>query len=219
MLTFYEWLINCSTISLIITNGSSINDDQNIDDILDGDIRIPVEMMLEYYNFSSFSGGQRMIQKLKKIVSNKNVPESGFQTEAAAARYESNLWSNKIVPYRISSNFSEKIRENIHKGIQQWEENTCLQFVPAEPHHVNYVEFVQRDFCSAGIGMLGGAQTINIASWCSQVGIVAHEIGHTIGFWHEHNRPDRDEYLTVNTSNIQDGRQYNFAKVLENKVD
>ena len=205
-------------ISLIITNGSSINDDQNIDDILDGDIRIPVEMMLEYYNFSSFSGGQQMIQKLKKIVSNKNVPKSSFQTEAAA-RYESNLWSNRIVPYRISSSFSEKTRANIHKGIQQWEENTCLQFVPAEPHHVNFVEFVEADFCSASIGMLGGAQAINIGSWCSQVGNVAHEIGHTIGFWHEHSRPDRDEYLTVNTTNIEDGLQINFAKVLENKVD
>ena len=99
-------------------DGSSINDDQNIDDILEGDIRIPVEMMLEYYNFSSFSGGQQMIQKLQKIVSIKNVPKSGFQTKAAA-RYESNLWSNKIVPYRISSNFSENIRENIHKRIKQ----------------------------------------------------------------------------------------------------
>ena len=204
-------------MSLMIAK-DTINIDQNIDDIiLDGDIRIPVEMMLEYYNFSSFSGGQQMMQKFKKIVSNKNAPKSDFQTEAAA-RYESNLWSNKIVPYRISSNFSEKTRTIIHKGIKLWEEKTCLQFVPAEPKHVNYVKFVQGDSCTSHIGMVGGRQKITISSLCKE-GNIAHEIGYTIGFWHEHNRPDRDIYVIINTSNIQYGKGYSFAKILENRIN
>ena len=42
------------------------------------------------------------------------------------------------------------------------------------------------------------------------MGTIAHEIGHVLGFHHEHSRPDRDEFILVNNTNIQDGKEYNF---------
>ena len=39
-----------------------------------------------------------------------------------------------------------------------------------------------------------------------------HELLHTLGFVHEHTRPDRDSFISVNTDNIQAGREGNFAK-------
>ena len=40
-----------------------------------------------------------------------------------------------------------------------------------------------------------------------------HELGHAVGFYHEHNRPDRDEHIEVRYNNVQEGLRTAFDKV------
>ena len=44
-------------------------------------------------------------------------------------------------------------------------------------------------------------------------GIIMHELGHVIGFYHEQNRPDRDNYIRVIQENIEDGYQELFERL------
>ena len=53
---------------------------------------------------------------------------------------------------------------------------------------------------------------MSIASFCS-LATVIHEIGHVVGFWHEHSRPDRDQYITVHQENIRPGYKPDFDKI------
>ena len=42
-----------------------------------------------------------------------------------------------------------------------------------------------------------------------------HELVHTLGFVHEHTRPDRDNFISVNTDNIEPGKEKNYEKRLQ----
>ena len=60
--------------------------------------------------------------------------------------------------------------------------------------------------CCSYVGRRGGGpQAISIGKNCDKFGIVVHELGHVIGFWHEHTRPDRDEHVSIIRDNIQPG--------------
>jgi len=50
-----------------------------------------------------------------------------------------------------------------------------------------------------------GPQAISISKNCDKFGIVVHELGHVIGFWHEHTRPDRGDYVHILYQHIMPG--------------
>ncbi|MEE6527798.1 hypothetical protein FKM82_029437, partial [Ascaphus truei] len=74
--------------------------------------------------------------------------------------------------------------------------------------------------CCSYVGRRGGGpQAISIGKNCDKFGIVVHELGHVIGFWHEHTRPDRDEHVSIIRENIQPGQEYNFLKMEPEEVE
>lgn len=62
-------------------------------------------------------------------------------------------------------------------------------------------------------------QGLSLGYGCVYNDIVLHELGHAIGFYHEHTRPDRDEYVDVNYDNIVDYWHRQFEKVEENETN
>ena len=76
---------------------------------------------------------------------------------------------------------------------------SCITFVPALPGSVNFVTIINGANCSSDLGMTGGEQHIFLNSGCFDDGLVTpvHELLHTLGFVHEHTRPDRDKFVKV----------------------
>ncbi len=56
------------------------------------------------------------------------------------------------------------------------------------------------------IGMVGGQQSLNIVTWGTPF-IIVHELLHALGFYHEHQRADRDTYVAIYCFNVQGGCQ------------
>ena len=57
--------------------------------------------------------------------------------------------------------------------------------------------------CQSHLGRKGGIQSITLSDNCRDKMVVMHEIMHALGREHEHQRYDRDKYVTVNWSNIK----------------
>ncbi|CCD70820.2 Zinc metalloproteinase nas-39 [Caenorhabditis elegans] len=145
---------------------------------------------------------------------------NGRVSRAATAKKE-RIWPEGIIPFVIASNFSGEHQHLFLRAMRHWENFTCVSFVPRQPHHKHYITFtVDKCGCCSYVGRRGeGPQAISIGKNCDKFGIVVHELGHVVGFWHEHTRPDRDMYVDIFYKSIQTGQDYNFEKSKPEEVD
>ncbi|WP_299440385.1 M12 family metallopeptidase [uncultured Aquimarina sp.] len=117
--------------------------------------------------------------------------------------------------YQVQNGFPNQQR--ITDAIADWEAKTPIRFVPRTNQN-NYVFFRTGGGCSSFVGRQGGRQDITLAGGCP-TGAVIHEIGHAVGLWHEQSRKDRDQYITINFGNIQNGLEFNFETYLQQGID
>ncbi|MET3035463.1 M12 family metallopeptidase [Chryseobacterium sp. NRRL B-14859] len=123
-------------------------------------------------------------------------------------------WPSGKIYYTIASNMGSINRDKIINAINQYNSSTNTQWI-ARTNQSNYVQFIFGSQTGsdgwAHIGYRGGVQTISLDQYIS-VGSVIHEMGHTVGLYHEHTRQDRDQYVRIIWDNIQNGQSYNFDK-------
>ncbi|CAG7821992.1 unnamed protein product [Allacma fusca] len=129
-------------------------------------------------------------------------------------------WPNATVPYELDPDFTLEQQVMILANFYTIESNTCVKFVERS-NETDYV-FVLRGVtgeCNSYVGKIGGAQTLTLSvnltedEWsCFKNQIILHETLHALGFEHEQNRYDRDDYITLNWDNIPCDSRWNFEK-------
>ena len=182
---------------------------------------------------------EKMLDKYEKLLKKqgkgKKVQEGELESQAMFAdphcvtrifgcidySREGRRWPDGKVYYDLDSfknNFSASQRSSLDRAMGHiWSETDGA------------IRFIGRNFgdrikfkndanggCYATVGynpnLVSGFQTLNLGNGCWSQGTIIHELGHALGLKHEHQRCDRDRYISVNDSNLKSKARSNFNK-------
>ncbi|KAK5984024.1 Zinc metalloproteinase nas-12 [Trichostrongylus colubriformis] len=129
-----------------------------------------------------------------------------------------NRWYDNIIPYTLSSQYSDEQKKTIRNSLDGLQRISCFRFVQRSEEQ-DFLAFMPLDGCYSFVGKVGGSQVLSLAVDCIADYIIWHEVMHAIGFEHEHQRPDRDKFIRVEYSNVQQGQLANFEKLSPYEVD
>lgn len=108
------------------------------------------------------------------------------------------LWPNGVVPYVVDRRLDNARRQVFLEAARHWEALAPVRFVPHTTEDDWIV--VQPQSESGGratVGMGGLGPGLVALGPDAGIRVALHELGHTLGMHHEHNRPDRNRYVTV----------------------
>jgi hypothetical protein len=120
-------------------------------------------------------------------------------------------WPGGVIPYDISK-LTPAQQALALRAMQRWMDTGAnIKFIPRTTE-VEYVRFTGNTNAGNNTSLVGfkkGVRAdINITAfwWRQQEWMPAHELGHVLGFFHEHERWDRDQFVTIHYENIKPGR-------------
>ncbi|CAB5208265.1 unnamed protein product [Rhizophagus irregularis] len=135
----------------------------------------------------------------------------------ACVKKRTNLWPNGKLPYEFDNNVSSKLELIVLYAMKMISDVSSVKFVKRTDQS-DYVRIVNKGGYWSFVGRQGKDQELSVTedlqNYPHPEGNIVHELMHALGFYHEHCRPDRDNYLTV----IAKENDRDFGKVCEMDV-
>lgn len=124
-------------------------------------------------------------------------------------------WPNAEVPYVIDDQLKDEHKNNILIAIDQINATVPIKWRAKNDNDKDFVHFKYAGngySCNSFVGRAGGEQPIRMTRSGCGVRILMHEMGHAMGLFHEHNRCDRDQYITIIDENLSSAGRPSFRK-------
>ena len=121
-------------------------------------------------------------------------------------------WDWGVIPYEFAPNFSDVERQRIRAAMTLWERVAQVKFVTRTTQlgflaitRDEVIDSTTASPCFGAVGQvgLGRMSRVNLGGNCSANSrTILHELGHGLGLHHEHQRADRDNYVTIDIGNV-----------------
>ncbi len=137
--------------------------------------------------------------------------DSGDTSPGFATEPQIRIWPTNEIPFFIQADLPNQ--ERVIEALRMFS-GTRIRFVPYASQADAIVFERKEGVCKSYVGYIGGLQKIYLSDKCGATE-VAHEIMHSLGFVHEQNRSDRDQFIQIFWDNIDPQEKINFEKFSE----
>jgi hypothetical protein len=147
-------------------------------------------------------------------------PQPGGPQRGSVINSSSRRWTGGVVAYVIDAAVPDQSR--ILDALTHIQLNDPgVRFISRtnETDALRFVRTTDDRICGqSAVGRIGGVQEILVHDGCG-MGVVAHEVLHALGFWHEQSRCDRDTFVEILTQNIDPNYTDQFGKHCSDGID
>ena len=171
----------------------------------------PVEVRYEIVSGYAIYQGDINLGKVDE--QGKLIKPEGLETQGLGLAdpygQKDHRWPDGLVTYRITGDWgaqTEMMKQRIKDAMRHWEDNTSIRFKEAFSSGQHAVDFVNMPGqCTAPVGYkyFSDDSPVSLGTEC-RVNEIIHELGHVVGYWHEHQRSDQEDYVVVYEDNVDD---------------
>lgn len=134
---------------------------------------------------------------VKELITNDFAKNSKTSEWETVQEVTVNLWPTSQLSYRIDLSIPNSQKQLILQSVAEWNNKTNIKFSETSSNENVYFRKVNSR-CKGSLGYSGSNQknTVNLSETCDKQSII-HEIGHVMGMIHEHQRENRNNYITL----------------------